>query len=380
MKSELARTTGRLNLAALALLASPYALANDSGWYIGAGVGESRATIDDERIASELLSGGLITSSIKDDDSDTGYKIFGGYQFGRHVALEAGYFDLGKFSFNAITEPPGTLAGSAKIRGANVDVVGILPIIGKLAALGRVGLIYAETTDSFAGTGAVAVLDPSPRKHDTSYKLGLGLQYAFTEAFAVRAEAERYRINDAVGNDGDIDLLSAGLVYRFGANSPPPTPPAVARVPVVVAPAPQPAPVAPPAPPAPPMPRKVSFSADSLFDFDKATVRPAGRQDLDKFAADLKGTTFDVITVTGYTDRLGSHAYNMGLSTRRAVAIKTYLVDSAGIPADKIAARGVDGSDPVTKPGECVGTKATRELIACLQPDRRVEVEVSGAR
>lgn len=109
-------------------------------------------------------------------------------------------------------------------------------------------------------------------------------------------------------------------------------------------------------------------------------MTPEGKQHLDKFAADLQDTQFDVITVTGHTDRIGSHDYNMALSTRRAEAVKNYLMESAGIPAGKIAARGTDGSDPVTKPGDCVGTKATRELIACLQPDRRVEVEVSGTK
>jgi OOP family OmpA-OmpF porin len=119
---------------------------------------------------------------------------------------------------------------------------------------------------------------------------------------------------------------------------------------------------------------KVTFSADSLFDFGKAVVKPAGKQHLDKLAAELRGVNFGVITVTGHTDRIGSHAYNMDLSTRRAEAVKTYLVESAGIPAGKIAANGTDGSDPVTKPGDC------KKLIACLQPDRRVEVEVSGTR
>ena len=70
----------------------------------------------------------------------------------------------------------------------------------------------------------------------------------------------------------------------------------------------------------------------------------------------------------------------MKLSTRRAETVQTYLVESAGIPAAKISARGVDGSDPVTKPGECKGEKATKKLIACLQPDRRVEVEVTATR
>ena len=130
--------------------------------------------------------------------------------------------------------------------------------------------------------------------------------------------------------------------------------------------------------------KKVTFSADSsadsLFDFDKSTVKPAGKQALDKFAADLRGANFDVITVTGHTDRIGSHAYNMKLSTRRAEAVKAYLVESAGIPAGKIEAKGVDGANPVTKPGECKGKKATKKLISCLAPDRRVEVEVVATR
>ena len=128
------------------------------------------------------------------------------------------------------------------------------------------------------------------------------------------------------------------------------------------------------------MPTKVTFSADSLFDFDKSSIKPAGQQSLNKFATELRGTDFDVITVTGHTDRIGSHAYNLKLSTRRAEAVSTYLVRSAGIASEKIAAKGVDGSDPVTKPGDCKGTKATKALIACLQPDRRVVIEVSGTR
>jgi OOP family OmpA-OmpF porin len=124
----------------------------------------------------------------------------------------------------------------------------------------------------------------------------------------------------------------------------------------------------------------VSFSADNLFGFDKATLRPEAKLELDKFAAELKGTKFDVIKVTGHTDRIGSEAYNMKLSMERAEAVKGYLVESAGIPADKISARGVGEAQPVTKLDDCKGTKATKKVIACLQPDRRVEVEVHGTK
>ncbi|CAG4883058.1 Outer membrane protein A precursor [Georgfuchsia toluolica] len=124
----------------------------------------------------------------------------------------------------------------------------------------------------------------------------------------------------------------------------------------------------------------MTFSADSIFDFDKSTVKPAGKEELDKFAAELRGANFDVIKVTGHTDRIGSHDYNMKLSTSRVEVIKAYLVESAGIPADRIAANGVDGFEPVTKPEGCTGKKVSKKLIACLQPDRRVEVEVTGTK
>ena len=383
-RAKLGRASGTLGLAVLAALASTLAMADDTGWYAGVNVGQSRAKIDDARITSNLLGGGFATPSIVNDDTDTGYKLFGGYKFNRNFAVEGGYFDLGRFGFTATTVPAGTLNGSIKLRGVNLDAVGILPITEKFSAFGRVGVNYAEARDSFSGTGAVTVTNPNPSKRDTNVKFGAGLQYDFTQSLGVRLEAERYRINDAVGNKGDVDLVSLGLVYRFGGKTPEPAPRAMAPEPVAAAPAPEPVVVAAPPPPppvaTPPAPKKVTFSADSLFVFGKADVAPAGKQKLDQLAADLRAVDFDVIKVTGHTDRIGSHKYNMDLSTRRAEAVKNYLVESAGIPAGKITAIGTDGSDPVTKPGECKGVKASKKLIACLQPDRRVEVEVSGTR
>jgi OOP family OmpA-OmpF porin len=117
-----------------------------------------------------------------------------------------------------------------------------------------------------------------------------------------------------------------------------------------------------------------------LFAFDKSTVSPDGKQQLDTFAANLKTLDYEFVTVTGHTDRLGAHVYNVHLSERRAQVVGAYLTDVAGIPADKVLARGQNGSDPVTQPGDCVGTKATKALIACLQPDRRVDLDVTGTR
>ncbi len=366
-----ARSAGAVSMLALTMTAA----AADSGWYVGGNAGMSKAKIDDERIASGLLASGFTTTSIDDDDRHLGYKAFGGYQFGRFFALESGYFDLGRFGFDATTIPPGTLSGRIKLRGVNFDAVLILPFTKRFSAFARGGVNYAEARDTFRGSGAVFVSDPDRKERAANYKFGAGLEYDFLRWFGMRLEAERYRINDAVGNKGDIDLFSGGVVFRFGQEAPPP---------VAVAP-PPPAPVVeappPPPPPPPPAPRKVTFSADAFFEFNKAILKPAGKEALDKFAAELRQTRFDVVTVTGHTDRIGSHDYNMDLSQRRADSVKDYLV-SAGIPASKIAARGTDGSDPVTKPGQCVGHErpANKTLIACLQPDRRVEVEVTGTQ
>ena len=246
MKS--AKTSGTLGLMALAVIASPFAVAADSNWYGGINIGQSRATIDDPRITRTLLTGGFTGVSIVDDDRDTGYKLYGGYRFNRNFALEGGYFDLGKFGFTATTVPAGTLRGDIRLKGLNLDAVGILPITEKFSALGRIGVNYAQARDSFRGTGAVIVINPNPSKNDTNYKFGLGLQYDFTQSLGMRLEAERYRINDAIGNKGDVDLISVGLVYQFGGK-PAPAPRAAEPAYVAAAPAPQPVVVTPPPPP-----------------------------------------------------------------------------------------------------------------------------------
>ena len=251
----LKQASGMLGLAALAAFSAPSALAQDSGWYLGANVGRSGTTIDDARIRSGLLGQALGTVSIVDRDRDTGYKVFGGWQVNRNIGVEAGYFNLGHFGYTANTTPPGTLNGDIRLRGLNLDLVGTLPLFGRLSALGRVGVTSIQARDAFSATGAASVpyASANPSQRSTELKLGLGLSYAFTDSLSMRAEMERYRLRDAVGNRGHADLYSIGLVYRFGVNAQPVRAATPAPVPVtMVAPAPPPPPVAPrPAPPPP---------------------------------------------------------------------------------------------------------------------------------
>jgi len=132
--------------------------------------------------------------------------------------------------------------------------------------------------------------------------------------------------------------------------------------------------------PAPPriVPQSIDFSADALFGFNQAVLSPAGRATLDDFARQFSGAQYEAIFVTGHTDRLGTAKYNQKLSERRAHAVKNYLVRK-GVPASRINTDGKGETQPVTRPGDCKGPRSAK-LIACLQPDRRVHVEVTGTK
>jgi OOP family OmpA-OmpF porin len=123
---------------------------------------------------------------------------------------------------------------------------------------------------------------------------------------------------------------------------------------------------------------RMALDADTLFDFDKSELRPAGRLALDDFVTKIKGIDPELIMAVGFTDRLGSEAYNQRLSEQRVLAVKTYLV-SKGIEPNRVHTEGRGKAEPITKTGECAGVESA-QVIACLQPDRRVEIEVRGTQ
>lgn len=373
-----------LGLSGLGLLAFNALGQGQSFYYGGLAVGQSQTNLEEDHITQSQVGNALSVTNISRNERDTAYKLFAGYQFNEFYALEGGYFSLGKPHFTSTTSPAGTLDGEVKLQGWNVDLVGFLPLTSGLSALARVGVHNTKASDQFRGTGAVVPADPSPSESHTSYKVGAGLQYAFTDSFLIRGELERYRVADGMGNHNGVNVASLSLVFPFG-RAPKPVRQAVAEPAYV---APMPVPAEPPAAGVPepvvvaavPERKRVSFSAESLFVFDTAQVQPDGKRSLDAFAKELEGTQFDTITVEGHTDRLGSPAYNQRLSEERAEAVKRYLVDSGKVDATRISAVGKGESMPVTKPEDCKGRKQTSKLIACLQADRRVEIEVVGTR
>ena len=371
---KLVKKLGTLTVIAASIFAAQSSSAADHdfinpGWantaqYIGLGFGQSRAFLNNSQINSALGRTGTI-NAITEDHKSFGGKLIAGKQLNQNFAVEFAYFDLGKFDYRASTSNGGTLSRHTSVRGGSLDLIGMLPMSERFSIYGRVGATYAMVRDDIGGNLAYA--GDELRNKKLNPKVGVGLEYKLSEALAVRGEVERYRSTDGFRNRGDVNLASVSLIYKIGR---PVAVPVVYIAPVVAA---TPAPVLvqtpPPAPKMEPVSEKVSFAAETLFDFDKSVVKPAGRTALNDLLLKLQGLNNEAMVTVGHTDSVGSDAYNQKLSLRRAEAVKSYLV-SKGVDASRVFVEGKGESQPV----------ADNKAAQGRAKNRRVTVEVVGTR
>jgi len=307
-----------------------------NGWYIGANIGQSKASIDAERIQASLEDNGFGVSSIDEDSSNQGYKAYLGYQFGTYLAVEGGYFDLNDFSFLANTSPITDFRGETGLKGWNLDLVGILPLTERFSATARIGVTQNDAKTRYSSNG---LINTAAYNHDDSYtkhKFGLGLHYQLSPQFTIRLEAERYRMDDLVGNKGDLDLYSLGVVYRFGSTSTWSEPSAVAApvqsAQAVVAPT-----VAKEA--------EVLVLEDVHFNFDTAELNEDTKIVLRQHVRTLEANPEARVRIAGYTSASGSAQYNQALSERRAQSIKAFLT-LEGVDASRFKTVGFGENKP----------------------------------
>lgn len=210
------------------------------------------------------------------------------------------------------------------------------------------------------------------RKNSPYVSAGLGFQADLNERVALQVDVRDVHgfMRGDVFPNSKSDNYYATIGLNIAFNAPPrPAPPAPPPAPAAVEPPPPPPPVAPPPPP-PARFEKVTMSATKMFDFDSARLT-ADTPKLDEIAAALNANpSIDNVVITGYTDRLGSDKYNQKLSERRANSVKEYLVGK-GIAANRLVAEGKGEANPVVT----CNNKKRADLIACLEPNRRVEVE-----
>jgi OOP family OmpA-OmpF porin len=187
------------------------------GWYAGLTIGSSNAGLNGDVAA---VSGATSTSFVS-DQRDPGVKVFAGYRFDRHFALEGGYAWLGEFQATTQVAAPTTGALNAEIRviGLFVDALAMLPIGERLAAYVKLGVLGSETRTFHSTSGTVTPapgVNTNASTDEANLSYGLGAQYDFASNATLRIEWQRYAdVGNSNTGEFDVDLYSAGLLFRF---------------------------------------------------------------------------------------------------------------------------------------------------------------------
>ncbi len=277
---------------------------------------------------------------------------FAGYNFNENFGAELGYQYAGRGNSNS---------NAYENQGATLSGIARLPLGNDFSLFGEAGAYWAHTHGLGITDSKVSPL------------AGVGVTYKVNDALDLQA---RYRYMWDVA-----DLTTdAGVNYKSNQS--------VATLEAVYHPfrtsyvAPAPAPVVEEAPaPAPQVVEKnFALNSDVLFAFGKDSLKAEGVEALNALyqqIVEFQPKDGNAVVV-GYTDRIGSDAYNQKLSEARARTVANFLV-SKGMAASKVAVEGRGEANPVTGT-KCNGVKAKAQLISCLAPDRRVEVRVSGVQ
>ncbi|WP_286035859.1 OmpA family protein [Succinatimonas hippei] len=287
-----------------------------------------------------------------DDKDAVGYGIYAGYNFTSWAAIEAGYNFFDGFSYTAKDSDTGAVLGSEDFT-----------VHGPEAALRLAFPLGPDGSDIYVRGGAMWAtykFDSSTEGNYTAHEIapfvGAGVQYAVTKNFGVRVGYDYYfNVVDKDGDpDTDIGLLYAGLQFTFGGSEPAPAP----------APAPQ------------TVTENFTLDAATLFPFDGSSLCEEGVKAVNDVvdsvnAKNIQNAAYDV---KGYTDRIGSEAYNQTLSEKRAQAVADQL-QAAGVAPEQLTVTGMGEADPVST--GCEGLRGNK-LVDCLAPDRRVELSVTG--
>lgn len=192
------RAIALTGLIAAAAGISPLALAQDGGWYLGAGAGQSKGK---DSCPSQIAVGASC------DDTSTAYGIYGGYMLNRYIGAELGYAYLGEVTASG----PG-LSQTFKSQGLEVLAVGAIPLNPQFEIFGKVGVFFWDLKETCVGC---TYSSRSETGSDLTY--AFGAQFNFSRNYGMRLQYQRYQdvAFEATTNKTDIDVLSISLLFKF---------------------------------------------------------------------------------------------------------------------------------------------------------------------
>lgn len=186
-----------------------------AGWYFGFGAGQaSGRDWDAARFASSFAAMGVTATQTGSDDSDIGYKVYGGYQMNEYLAIEGGYVQFNNFTAQGTgnTVATGGLYQTLDSNAWQLAVVGKLPLTESFSVFGKLGMNHWKATTKTivrdVSTTDFTRTQTLDRGYDAYY--GVGASYDLTDNVAVRGEYERYDVGGP-----KIDFISAGMAVMF---------------------------------------------------------------------------------------------------------------------------------------------------------------------
>lgn len=292
------------------------------------------------------------------------YGVFGGYQILNRdnlgLAVELGYDDFGRVK----GRDAGKTIAKHTNHGAHLSFKGSYEVLNGLDVYGKAGVALVRSDYKFYDPNGAREREKGRHSLRTSGLFAVGAEYAVLPELAVRLEYQwltrvgKFRTqqtnNSSVDYNPWIGSINAGVSYRFGQGAAP-----VVAAPEVVS-------------------KTFNLNSDVTFAFGKANLKPQAQATLDGIYGEIAQINGAKVAVAGYTDRIGSDAFNVKLSQQRADSVANYFV-SKGVAADAISATGYGKANPVTG-ATCDQVKGRKALIACLAPDRRVEIAVNGTK
>ena len=299
------------------------------------------------------------------------YGVFGGYQILNRdnlgLAVELGYDDFGRVKGRDLgkTDFKHTNHGAHLSFKGSYNLGGLTSALEGLDVYGRAGVALVRSDYKFYDVNGARVHSEGRHSLRTSGMFAAGVEYALPSLpeLALRLEYQwltrvgKFRTQDTANSSVDynpwIGSINAGLSYRFGQGAAPVVAPEVVS-------------------------KTFNLSSDVTFAFGKANLKPQAKATLDGIYGEIAQINNANVAVAGYTDRIGKDAPNVKLSQRRADSVANYLV-AKGVPAQNISAVGHGKANPVTG-STCDAVKGRKALIACLAPDRRVEIAVNGTK
>ncbi|MDG6881861.1 Outer membrane protein P5 precursor [Phocoenobacter uteri] len=348
-----------LAVSSLALAGVAQAASQENTFYVGANAGWASFHDGIKDITDPAEKTGVYKNSVT-------YGVFGGYQILNNgttgLAAELAYDDFGTLKLrDSQNKKDGETTAKMTNHGTTLSVKGSVKVVEGLDLYGRVGaaLVRSDYKNDKSNTQRNTWEREQHSLH-VSPVFAAGVEYNLPSLPQLAARLEYKWVNnvgryeDANGKREDfrpdIGSVNLGVSYRFGQET----------APQIIT-------------------KNFTFSSDVLFAFAKADLKPAAAQALDsaKTEIDALGNVTSV-QVNGYTDRIGSEKSNVRLSQRRAETVANYLL-SKGMNRDVLSAAGYGEANPVTGK-TCDKVKGRKAVIACLAPDRRVEIQVQGTK